>query len=322
MNIFLSIIIPVYKVEPYIRQCLQSIIPQIKDRSDVEVIIVDDGSPDKSIEIAEETTIGISNITIHHQSNQGLSMARNNGLECSKGTYVWFIDSDDYLVPDVLSGIMDDLKQHHPDILQVDYQFVYEDSEDVKPSIPTVQFVGIRTGKEVLKHGGLPPAAPFSIFKRSLLIENNLRFGPGRLHEDLEFKPRATYFANSVKWHSGIVYNYLQRANSITTSFKLKNAKDLLWGMDSIRNFTTHHIMDKTLMKGYARIIGSSNMNLLTGLASMDRVGIRTVVKEMKHHKETYRFIMKNGPLKHSVMAIMASYFPGIAIWLKYHIKK
>ena len=93
----LSIIIPVYDVEAYLPECLDSIFSQRDALSDIEVILVNDGSPDGSAAILEEYRKRYDNITVITQSNQGLSLARMNGLERAQGEYVWFVDSDDYL---------------------------------------------------------------------------------------------------------------------------------------------------------------------------------------------------------------------------------
>ena len=102
----LSIIIPVYKVERYVRQTILSVINQ--DHSlfnQSEVIIVNDGTPDKSIEVIQDLIDEYSNIKLINQQNQGLSMARNNGLAVAEGDYVWFVDSDDWLAEYALNDL-------------------------------------------------------------------------------------------------------------------------------------------------------------------------------------------------------------------------
>ena len=106
MNILLSLIIPVYKVEAFIYQCLNSIFSQITENNSIELIIVNDGSPDNSMSIVEELTKDKPHITIVNQQNQGLSVARNTGLSHAKGEYVWFIDSDDWLLPNAIEDVL------------------------------------------------------------------------------------------------------------------------------------------------------------------------------------------------------------------------
>ena len=107
----LSIIIPVYKVEKYIARCLDSIFNQKVDDSLIEVIVVNDGTPDNSMQIVNSYVAMHRNLTIINQENQGLSVARNVGLAKATGDYVWFVDSDDWLVEDafsILFGYMKD----------------------------------------------------------------------------------------------------------------------------------------------------------------------------------------------------------------------
>lgn len=142
----LSIIIPVYNVAPYVRKCVESVLAQDLDPKDYEVILVDDGSTDGSGEICEEfspvacsqspvtSAQGASqpispsafppNIKVIHQENQGLSMARNAGIAVAKGKYIQFVDSDDYLEPNVLAGLVEQMEREQLDVLRFDYQNV------------------------------------------------------------------------------------------------------------------------------------------------------------------------------------------------------
>ena len=102
----LSIIIPVYNVEQYVGRCLQSCLSQSHVKADdYELVIVNDGTKDNSMQVVEEMTRGCTNITVINQHNQGLSMARNAGLKEAKGEYVWFVDSDDWIAEGSISKI-------------------------------------------------------------------------------------------------------------------------------------------------------------------------------------------------------------------------
>ena len=109
----ISLIIPVYNVEQYLEKCLLSCLDQDLPQSDYEIIVVNDGSPDGSLAIAERIAATATNITVVSQENGGLSAARNTGLEIAKGKYVWFIDSDDTIKKNwkkgLLSGIVNTL---------------------------------------------------------------------------------------------------------------------------------------------------------------------------------------------------------------------
>lgn len=101
----LSIIIPMYNAEKYIGNCLESILNQNLDPAQYEIIIINDGSTDKSIQIVNEYAISNDNIIILSQSNSGQSSARNNGISKATGDFLFFIDADDFLIPDSLSDV-------------------------------------------------------------------------------------------------------------------------------------------------------------------------------------------------------------------------
>lgn len=103
----LSIVVPVYNVEQYIRSCIESIYRQELDENDFEVILVNDGTQDNSFVIIEDIISNHTNITVIEQRNQGLSVARNTGLQHAKGEYVLFVDSDDLLIESTLKPLLD-----------------------------------------------------------------------------------------------------------------------------------------------------------------------------------------------------------------------
>ena len=128
----LSVIIPVYNVAPYVRKCVESVLAQDLDPKDYEVILVDDGSTDGSGEICDSLVasqpLNLSAsqplMKVIHQENQGLSAARNAGIAVAKGKYIQFVDSDDYLEPNVLGGLVEQMERENLDVLRFDYQNV------------------------------------------------------------------------------------------------------------------------------------------------------------------------------------------------------
>lgn len=109
--VFLSIIIPVYNVEKYLRECLDSCLEQNVTSEEYEIICVDDGSPDNCGKILDEYALQYSNIRVIHKENGGLSSARNAGLDVAIGKYVWFVDSDDFIGRNILADLFDILKK-------------------------------------------------------------------------------------------------------------------------------------------------------------------------------------------------------------------
>lgn len=232
----LSIIIPVYNVEKYVEKCVRSCRAQDVSDNEYEIIIVNDGTKDNSMDAVAKAIEGANNVTVLSQENSGLSVARNTGLSHAKGEYVWFIDSDDYIDDNCLGRIIG-LLDGALDFLQIQYRYVYENG-DPNVDAPKTIITGVKSGKEVLKTGGVDIPAQFSIYRRAFLLDNKLDFYPRIYHEDVDFKPRAVYYASKVASYNEVVYNYLQRDNSISSKKGIKHAKDLITISDRTYNFS------------------------------------------------------------------------------------
>lgn len=281
----LSIIIPVFKVEKYIEKCLLSCVTQDVSHIDYEIILVNDGTPDNSLVIAERIAKEYSNIRIINQDNQGLSAARNTGKLHAQGEYIWFVDSDDYIEENCLGRIVSLLKDDL-DILQLQYRCVYEDKTPPL-DIKFCQINGIKNGLEVTELGGLPAPAQFSIYRTQFLKENKLEFVRGIYHEDTEFKPRVTYLAKKITSDTCICYNYLQRlSGSITSNFKLKNGLDILKVNNSLLAFADKQNMPDRYRKHLYSRMGMNMNSLLIGIRQLckeDRAILTNKLKENKH---------------------------------------
>ena len=112
----LSIIVPIYGVEAYLRKCVDSLLNQDMPSSEYEIILVDDESPDACPRICDEYAVAHENIRVIHRKNGGLSAARNSGIEIAQGEYLMFVDSDDYIEPNVLSGLMAQVERDNLDV--------------------------------------------------------------------------------------------------------------------------------------------------------------------------------------------------------------
>lgn len=303
MSIKLSIIIPVYNVERYIKKCLYSCLAQDISPDLYEIIVVNDGSPDNSIDIIRPIAAEYSNVRVYTQENKGLSEARNFGFKESKGEYVWFVDSDDWINENCLGEIFNSLVQKI-DILQIQYQLTYDDESCVIPA-PLCSIKGIKSGKEVMLSGGLPVPAQFCIYRSAFLKDNNLHFVKGILHEDSEFKPRAVYLAERIASLDGIVcYNYYQRTSgNITSLFSLKRAQDIIFINKSLYDFAK----DKELrfrIQFYRYI--SENMNsLLFGIHSLPLCDRDTVIHSLKRNKLFFKCMCKSLNLKYFIEGLV-----------------
>lgn len=295
----LSIIIPVYNVEKYVEKCICSCENQDIPKEDYEVIVVNDGSPDGSLAIVERVAKEYPNIKVISQENQGLSGARNTGLEAAQGEYVWFVDSDDWIEENCLKGLTEKLVDDI-DIVQLHYQFAYEDGTT---KIPVQKYLdGIYSGKEITEQGGLTDPAPFSVLRSKYLKDNNFSFYRGIYHEDAEFKPRVVYYAERIGYYKPVVYNYFKRGTgSITFSFKIKNARDYMLVCNH------HYEMGKNfsgkLKSGLADRICLSMNSIFLGYQSMSAEDKRLAIDELKKNRHILKYITAANKLKYRIEA-------------------
>ncbi|MDO6470713.1 glycosyltransferase [Maribacter sp. 1_MG-2023] len=248
---FISIIIPIYNVEKYIYNCLQSVFNQQKFDANYEVIIVDDGSPDDSISIINTFKDKFENIKLIRQKNQGLSTARNVGLKAAVGQYVWFVDSDDTIKKNALELIYNTINSTKVDVIATRLNRVDEltDNEEVEV-YPNVD--GVIEGKEYLFKGYNSGASQRFIIKRDFLLKNNLFFMPNVYHEDAEFGPKMLYSTKTLYVLKEPIYNYLLRnSGSIMRNIKIKNLEDLVLIFHSLENFKKNYVTeeDKTFFE-------------------------------------------------------------------------
>lgn len=239
----LSIIIPVYNVESFIEQCLTSTSNQSVSAEDIEIIIINDGSTDKSIELVEQFIRNNNNFEyrLYSQTNKGLSAARNAGLDYAKGQYVWFIDSDDWIRPNCLHEIIYVLNNKKIEVLALTTIII--DNQNRKIISRHLSDNDIIDGERIFNTSWKYPysGAQFYIFNKDFLNRYKLRFKEGLVFEDLLFTPHVLDKCRVACVLNSPSYYYRLRSNSITTSsISQKKADDLLYTMNQyIQGF--HH---------------------------------------------------------------------------------
>lgn len=219
-----SFIIPVYKVQEYLDKCVSSVREQ--SYRDIEIILVDDGSPDECPRMCDQYASEDSRIRVIHKPNGGLSDARNKGLEVATGEYVLFVDSDDYVEKNICEKLVP--------FTNMGWDILIGDAtvEGGVCDLTHVPLDGVVDGytycKRALQEGKMPEAVWLNVYRREFLLEKNLWFRYGILHEDVEFTPRAFLTAESVRYTGVVLYHYLIRNDSITTrKDRRKNMRDL-----------------------------------------------------------------------------------------------
>ena len=285
----LSIIIPVYNVEQYIGRCLQSCLSQANvTADDYELVIVNDGTKDNSMQVVEEMTQGCTNITVINQHNQGLSMARNAGLRAAKGEYVWFVDSDDWIEEGCISEILERLLQTNVDILQLQYRNVYADGTPSDEHYARIE--GVMSSKEWFIRNEYHAAVQFMIYSRKLLLLHQLSFFPGIYHEDSEFKPRVIYLSESCASYDKVVYNYFKgNAGSITAVLKLKNGIDLFAVMNSLLAFVDEHKVTGIYRRSFFTQIGNAMKTVLRTLDSVNAAEKTMLMRMLRDNRHLFK---------------------------------
>lgn len=224
-----SIVVPIYNVEKYLEQCVDSIINQTL--KDIEIILVDDGSPDNCPQICNDYAKKDSRIKVVHKKNGGLSSARNAGIEVATGDYIGFVDSDDYIELDMYEKMYNIAIENNVDFVMSDYYRVSSESKveatlDMdegiydKNKIKKDIFSTLIMGDDI-NYGRLL-AVWHCLYKRELLDKNNLMFDEEvKYSEDNLFSSIIGYNANNFYYMKGsYLYNYRYNPNSISKTYK------------------------------------------------------------------------------------------------------
>lgn len=281
----LSVIIPVYNVENYIRECLESVVRQKTD--DLEIIIINDGSTDKSEEICMEYKEAYPEIRYKKQKNAGLGDARNAGLALAKGEFVIFLDSDDYWREDLVKCVLECIRENpHLDILYFDSDVIYEDEEVERLDSYDARMYHRQTsvkdrlykGSEFFLHTyplHFNVQACMAVFRKLFLTECRIAFPEKIYYEDILFSTKAALKADLVRYLSMRLYQRRYHANSITTG-----------------------VIDEKHISDYMRVIQLME----------DFVCAREVLEEIRKEKLPYEALLYR-KMKDRIFALVQTFF-------------
>lgn len=238
----LSIIIPVFKVKDYIRQCLESVLAI--ERISMEVILVQDTQVDDSLDSVEDL-LSDKRIYVLDQRNAGLSAARNAGFPIAKGEYVYFLDSDDFIDAKAFEEFFCQYESQRPDILTLGFNYIEEQGELLREENAKLSFPksGVHEGKAYLIGYYSFPMVWMNIFRCEFLRSNNLTFLEGIYFEDVEFTPRALYLAQKICVTDRTIYFYRIRPDSLQQQeFNQKKLTDALRVANSLLDFSDRQV--------------------------------------------------------------------------------
>ena len=224
-NPVVSVIIPVYNVEKYLEECIDSVLNQTY--KDIEIILVDDGSTDSSGDICDRYAENNKNICVIHQKNGGLSAARNAGLGEACGEYVYFLDSDDYISSDAIEKLISIAKNDNSDVVFFDaHSFLDNSDKEIKQNYRRkkqyVSSEGLVIFAQLQKNNEFHSAVPLLFLRREFLKINNFRVCSGIYYEDMIFTFEVLCSAEVVSQCKEALYYRRYRSDSIMTSKKNK----------------------------------------------------------------------------------------------------
>lgn len=304
----ISVIVPVYDVEAYLSECVDSILGQ--SYADLEVILIDDGSPDRCGEVCDAYALRDNRVRVIHQENQGLSAARNAGLDTMTGRYVTFVDSDDWLNHECIERLHDLLSRAGADISVCTLHRTLGEVAVPKPQTMEVielsrkvaidQIVKPRYGSMVAACGKLYKAEMFS----------DVRFPVGRLHEDAFTTYRVILKCDSIILTTEPLYFYRQRPDSIMGSpFKAAAKLDIIDALIERGEALREAGMERAARTTYGQVL-STYMEIVqhsaTGLveSSPPRTNVRVLLR---------RLMALNQPTKFKAFYALRSWVPTVA---------
>lgn len=302
MNIMkkISLIIPVFNVEPYVEKCLRRCAEQDLPSNMYEIIVINDGAQDNSLDVVKEVAKDYSNIIIKTQKNAGLSAARNSGLLLAKGEYIWFIDSDDWIEKKCLKKIVDKCFENSLDACAISAANVIENSIEKRFNFVEM---GILSGKEAIQKDKMSVCVPFTIYRREFLIENKLSFKVGIFHEDSEFTPRAYYYVKKILFLNDILYFVRQNPTSITRTPNPKKAFDCITVAKSLSYFSKN--VERKLKKKFDFLISMNINNSLSNTYGMTEEKKNELNKFIFEHRSLFKHLLSSNILKYKLEGIL-----------------
>lgn len=215
----ISIIIPVYNVENYIRECLESVINQ--DYKNLEIILIDDGSKDLSGKICDEYALKDKRIIVIHQKNAGAAAAKNTGLKIATGEYLSFVDADDTLEPNIYSYLVNTMVEYNVDVIQCGFNDWYVNEK--KPYFSIKEKIKFEI-EDYMKRYTFDWTSGLlwdKLYKRSIF--QGIYFEEGNIIDDEYFTYQGIMNANQILFDSVLIYNYRKRKTSVTSMKKNRN---------------------------------------------------------------------------------------------------
>lgn len=269
-----SIIVPVYKVENFIEKCLDSILSQTY--TDFELILIDDGSPDKCPQICDQYKEKDSRVKVIHKQNGGLSSARNAGLKVAEGEYILFLDSDDFFISEKALEYISKKTYKNQDLILYKTAISNENGDQISYPNMDFSFVNQKYPYEemlllTVKGEEFQASAWSKAIRRTVLIDNKIYFKEGLLGEDIDWYLSVIKNCHTYDAIDEYIYVYRQRKGSITHSFGIKNLIDLLWILEKWSSIILNNMECSKIDEALSHYLGKTYTSLLVIYASVGK---------------------------------------------------
>ena len=291
----ISVIVPIYNVEEFLPRCIDSLINQTY--SNLEIILVDDGSPDKCGVICDGYKEKDSRIIVIHKENGGLSDARNVGLKISSGKYVSFVDSDDYVHPQYYEVLYRALISNNSDIVVCECEKVYDiKNVNYEKKSEKIDFCSYEAKEKIMnnffnKNCGITVIACNKLFKKELF--SDIEFPKGKIHEDEATTYRVFYKSRKVTYINQPLYFYYQRQNSITgeklTRKNFSVFDTLAEVIDFYKNNNEKNLKKKAVIRYFKIIQLYINRLIKENIESQNSDLIRELKSRMRNDAKNYK---------------------------------
>lgn len=228
----ISVIVPIYNIEQYLERMLNSLLNQ--SFSNLEIILIDDGSTDSSCKICDEYKEKDNRIKVIHQKNSGVSCARNKGLSIATGDYIGFVDSDDVIDKDMFKRLYDNIKKYDCEISICGF-VTFNNIPSFEYSDKIIIFDKEKALKDIISDGDITGFLWNKLFKKDLF--NGIEFPNGKIYEDMYVMPKLIEKANKICFDNSKLYGYFIRSNSYVNTYNEKKNVNYLTFSDECYNY-------------------------------------------------------------------------------------
>ncbi|MGF7534277.1 glycosyltransferase [Bacillus mexicanus] len=321
MSPLASIIVPMYNVEPYIEECINSLLCQTL--SDIEIILVNDGSPDRSGEIAVNYAKRDARIRVIHQTNGGLSSARNAGIKAARGTYIGFVDGDDYVSSAMFQRLIEEAEEHRLDIAGCGF---YKQSADRRTYVPPqLDKNRVLTKPEIAERLKQAHEMRFIwfvwryVYRRELLERTNLMFDEDiRFAEDSPFNLSAFCEAKRVKMLDEGLYIYRENPNSLTEiPYKPAMDEQIQKQYEAKIAFYQHYGLERACQEDLNVYICKHQLPMLLANACASPNPSKDIKQQIKHilSYDMVRLAVRHTPVQHEKLLRGERLVLGLCKW-------